>query len=100
MLSLLRPPTRNSIPAPSRVGAPKRRRTVRRRRFDWAVVGFWLGAVGLGTVGCVLGASFPYVRPVAIVLSTLWWGIYLGALGASLGAVVGLCAERKPPRSH
>jgi hypothetical protein len=97
MANLLRSTTRHATPAPVTAGTSASRPVVRRRRFEWSALGFWLGGVGLGTVGGVLGASFPYTRPVAVVLSILWWSIYLGALGASLGALVGLCLERTPP---
>jgi hypothetical protein len=61
-----------------------------RRRCDRITFGFWLGAVILGTVGCILGASMSYPHPVARVISVLWWGIYLACLGASIGALVGV----------
>src|SRR5262249_32752966 len=70
--------------------------TAVRRRFAWVTIGFWLGGIGLGTAGCILGASLPYRYPAAIALSVLWWGIYLGCFGASIGAVFGSLAERNP----
>jgi hypothetical protein len=36
----------------------------------------------------------PYRHPVAVTISVLWWGIYLGCFGASLGALLGLWAEQ------
>jgi hypothetical protein len=27
--------------------------------------------------GCILGFCMPYHHPVAVVISALWWGIYL-----------------------
>jgi len=56
--------------------------------------GFWLGGVILGAAGCFWGASMPCEDPVGVALSGLWWGIYLGFLGASIGALLGLWAER------
>jgi hypothetical protein len=38
----------------------------------------------------------PYQHPVAVTISVLWWGIYLGLFGASLGAVLGLLTGRAP----
>ena len=66
------------------------------RRFDRILLGFWLGGVFLGTVGCILGACMPYHHPVARGISVLWWGIYCGCLGASVGALPGLLIERAP----
>ena len=31
----------------------------------------------------------PYRHPVGVTISILWWGIYLGCLGASIGAGIG-----------
>jgi hypothetical protein len=45
----------------------------------------------------------PYHLPVAVVISTLWWGIYIGCFGASIGALIALFTERTPalpPRSR
>jgi hypothetical protein len=39
----------------------------------------------------------PYHHPVAITASVIWWGIYLGSLGASLGALAGLVLRRARP---
>jgi hypothetical protein len=45
----------------------------------------------------------PYQHPVAVAISVLWWGIYLGCFGASVGALIGLFTERAaasaPPAS-
>jgi hypothetical protein len=38
----------------------------------------------------------PYHHPVAVVLSALWWGIYLGCFGASVGALIAWFTERAP----
>jgi hypothetical protein len=58
-------------------------------RFDWVAIGFWLGALALATGGSLLGACMPYRHPVGVTMAMLWWGIYLGCLGASIGAGVG-----------
>jgi hypothetical protein len=49
----------------------------------------------MGIAGCVLGAYMPYQHPVGISISVLWWGIYLGCLGASIGAGVGELFNRR-----
>jgi hypothetical protein len=36
----------------------------------------------------------PYHHPVAVAISVLWWGVYLGCFGASVGALIGLFTER------
>jgi hypothetical protein len=59
------------------------------RRFNRVTIGFWLGGLTLAIAGCILGACMPYSRPVAVSISILWWGIYLGCLGASIGAGIG-----------
>ena len=61
-------------------------------------IGFWLGGGLLGPGGCILGICMPYHHPVAVVISALWWGIYLGCLGASVGALIVWLTERAPPR--
>jgi hypothetical protein len=66
--------------------------------FSPRTVGFWLGGAGMGTGGCLLGALMPYRHPVAVALSVLWWGLYFGCFGASVGALVGLATDRAPPR--
>jgi hypothetical protein len=68
-------------------------RSPRRAR---STIGFWVGGVLLGTGGCILGMCMPYHHPVAVVLSALWWGIYLGCFGASVGALIALFTERAP----
>jgi hypothetical protein len=67
-----------------------------RPRFDRAI-GFWLCGMLLGVGGCILGICMPYRHPVAVTVSVLWWGIYLGCFGASIGALVGLWAEHLRP---
>jgi hypothetical protein len=81
-----------------------------RRRYDRVTIGFWLGGFTLGLGGCILGASLPYSHPVGVTISVLWWGIYLGCFGASIGALFGLLTKRRssssrdgsaqPPRRH
>ena len=65
-----------------------------RRRFNRVTLGFWLGGLVLGTGGCILGACQPYRHAVAVTISVLWWGIYFGCFGASIGALVGLWTDR------
>jgi hypothetical protein len=60
------------------------------------LIGFWVGGGLLGTAGCILGVCMPYQHPVAVVLSALWWGIYLGCFGASVGALIAVFTERAP----
>jgi hypothetical protein len=67
----------------------------RRFRFN-RTIGFWLGGFALGTAGCLLGACMPYHHPVAVTISVLWWGIYLGCFGASIGVLLGMRAEANP----
>jgi len=88
-------------PPPSSQSATKeaRRRAVRspnalfRRRFG-RTAGFWVGGALLGAGGCVLGGCMPYRHPVAVTISALWWGVYLGCFGAWIGALLGLWAEQ------
>jgi hypothetical protein len=61
-------------------------------------IGFWLGGGLLGTGGCLLGALMPYNHPVAKAISVLWWGLYFGCFGTSVGALVGVLTDRAPPR--
>jgi hypothetical protein len=67
-----------------------------RRRVSRLTVGFWLGGVLLGTGGCVLGVYMPYHDPTSVAISAIWWGIYLGCFGASVGALAALLSERAP----
>jgi hypothetical protein len=66
----------------------------RGRRFSWATIGFFLGGLVLGTAGCILGTGMPYRHPVAVTMSILWWGLYLGCAGASFVALIGLWMDR------
>jgi hypothetical protein len=36
----------------------------------------------------------PYRHPVAVTMSVVWWGIYSGCFGASIGALFGLWRKR------
>jgi hypothetical protein len=66
------------------------------RRFDRATIGFWLTGATFGIGGCILGACMPYHRPAAIAISIIWWGIYMGCFGASLGALFGMFTTSDP----
>jgi hypothetical protein len=77
---------------------PARGSLVHAGRFSPVAIGFWLGGAGMAVAGCLLGAMMPYRHPVAVALSVLWWGLYLGCLGAWVGALVGALTDRAPPR--
>jgi hypothetical protein len=75
--------------------AGKRRAvTNKARRFDRVSLGLSLGGAAFGTAGCIIGGCMPYHHPVAIAISVIWWGIYLGCFGASLGTLFGLFTQR------
>jgi hypothetical protein len=38
----------------------------------------------------------PYRQPVAVAISVLWWGVYLGSFGASIGALIALFTKSTP----
>jgi hypothetical protein len=78
------------------VGPGKPKSRVRGRRFGPASIGFWLGGGFLGKVGCIVGVCMPYHYPIAVLMSALWWGIYFGCLGASVGFLIARFAERAP----
>jgi hypothetical protein len=82
--------------SPRSAGAGGRAGAFPRLRFD-RTVGFWLGASVLGTVGCFVGFAMPYHHPVAVTANVLWWGVFLGCLGGSVCAVLGLWAEPTRP---
>jgi hypothetical protein len=63
-----------------------------------ATIGFRLGGALLGTGGGILGVCMPYQHPVALVISVLWWSIFLGCLGGSVGVLLSLLGERAPAR--
>jgi hypothetical protein len=83
------------VPVIARVPCP-RLRGHGVRRVNRVSLGFWLGAAAFATGGGVLGACMPYHHPVAIAISVIWWGFYIGCLGASLGALVGLFIQCAP----
>jgi hypothetical protein len=94
---------RDTLPAParrnrSRPEAAANSETIPARspRLARRTLGFWLGGSLLGAAGCVLGVCMPYQHPVAVVVSALWWGIYLGCFGGSVGALIALVIERAP----
>jgi hypothetical protein len=64
------------------------------RQFNPVTVGFWLGGLVLGMAGAIVGACLPYRHPVAVTMSILWWAIYSGCFGASIGALFGLWRKR------
>ena len=86
---------RNSNPAYLSAGNRQWQET-RQRRLKRSTIGFWLAGALLGTAGCVLGASISYHHPAARILSALWWGIFFGCFGGSIGALIGLCMDRTP----
>jgi hypothetical protein len=94
-LTELRNPSPLSLPATKEAwqGAVRSPNARLRRRFD-RTIGFWLGGALLGVGGCILGICMPYRHPVAVTISVLWWGMYLGCFGASIGALLGLWAEQ------
>jgi len=81
--------TRTEVPPPS---LPRSRR-------NHVTLGFWLGGVALGAVGCLVGAALPHRYAVGAAVSIIWWSIFLGCWGASLGALVGVWRKGKPPRA-
>ncbi len=85
----------NRFPISLVSGDRARRGAGGRRRFDRGV-GAWLGGITLGTGGFLFGASMPYQHPVGVAVSALWWGVYFGCLGLSLGAVLGVWVEPSP----
>jgi hypothetical protein len=65
-----------------------------RRGFRGRTIGFWAGAVVGAAAGCFFGASMKYEATLAVTFSVIWWGIYGGCLGCSVGALFGLGGER------
>jgi hypothetical protein len=82
--------------SPDATAGREQNRPARSPRFTRTTLGFWLGAGVLGPGGCILGVCMPYHHPVAVVFSALWWGIYVGCFGASIGALLGLWADQTP----
>jgi hypothetical protein len=52
----------------------------------------------VGTGGCLPGALMPCRHPVAVAMSVLWWGLYSGCFGATVGALVGILTDHAPLR--
>jgi hypothetical protein len=92
----LHSPDRRIRSWPAATASRERESPTRSRRLARPTIGFWFGGGLLGTGGCILGVCMPYHHPVGLVLSALWWGVYLGCLGASIGALVGLVTNRNP----
>jgi hypothetical protein len=90
----LQAPDRRKLSWPDVAALREPKTPARSRRFARITIGFWLGGGLLGMAGCILGVCMPYHHPVAVVISALWWGIYLGCFGASIGALLGRWAER------
>jgi hypothetical protein len=99
LMGTMSSPTKRLNPtyAPVTTGNEARPGAIRGRRLGRDTLGFWVGGVALGTAGGILGACVPSRYPVAVVLGVLWWGLYLGCLGAALGALCGFFTERDPP---
>jgi hypothetical protein len=95
----LYPPDRRKHSWPHTTANSERKSPAQTPPLARRTIGFWLGGGLLGTGGWILGVCMPYHHPVAVVISALWWGIYLGCFGASVGALVGLCTERAPARA-
>jgi hypothetical protein len=89
-------PDRRKLCWPDATPNRERQSLARSPRLARTTIGFWLGGAILGTGGCILGVCMPYHHPVAVVISALWWGIYFGCFGGSIGALLGLWAERTP----
>jgi len=60
-----------------------------RRHFDPLTIGFMIGGVAFAMGGCILGICMPYHHPIGVNISMLWWSIFLGIIGAYIGACVG-----------
>ena len=67
--------------------------TIKHRRSGRAV-GFWLGGILFAAGGCLFGATRAYEQPVGVAISAVWWSIYFGCFGTSIGALLGLWAEK------
>src|SRR5262245_58545934 len=76
-------------------GNSERPHAARRAWFN-PIMGFWVGGIVVGMAGCLLGAFMPYRQPVAVAVSVLWWGVYLGSFGASVGALIALFTKSTP----
>src|SRR5262249_12441359 len=63
-------------------------------RTDPVWTGLVLGGLSLGAFGAQIAASYSYTTFGGLIISVLWWAIYLGALGAALGALPGLVMQK------
>ena len=77
----------------SRAGQVRPTGSMNGRRFN-RMIGFWLGGILFAAGGCNFGATRPYEHPVSVAVSALWWSIYFGCFGMSVGALLGLWAEK------
>jgi hypothetical protein len=75
-------------------------RYCRNRASNRIGIGFWIGGALFGIGGCILGFGMPYHHPVAVVISMLWWGIYCGCFGASVGALAWLVCRGGSDRAN
>jgi hypothetical protein len=73
---------------------------VRRRRWDPITIGMLAGGLVLAAVGVAVAASYSYAHPAGLAVSMIWWGIYCGALGASIGALPCLFTQRHRARTR
>jgi hypothetical protein len=71
-----------------------------RRRWDPIRIGMVSGGLILGAVGVAVAASYSCTHPAGIAVSVIWWGIYYGAFGASIGALPGLFTQRARARTR
>ena len=73
---------------------------VRRRSWDPITIGMLAGGPVLAAVGVAVAASYSYTHPAGLAVSMIWWGIYCGAFGASIGALPGLFTQRHRARTR
>ena len=73
---------------------------VRHRRWDPITIGMLAGGLVLAAVGVAVAASYSYAHQAGLAVSMIWWGIYCGALGASIGALPGLFTQRDRARTR
>jgi hypothetical protein len=72
----------------------EKRDAVSRRRHDPILIGMLVGGLVFGAIGAAVAATYSYAHPSGLAISMSWWGIYCGALGASIGALPGLFTQR------
>jgi hypothetical protein len=73
---------------------------VRRRKRDPITIGMLAGGLILGTVGVAVAVSYSYAHSAGLAISMIWWGVYFGALGASIGALPGLFTQLDRARTR